>query len=147
LMVGYRHFDKFGIDPLFPFGHGLSYTQFEYRDAQLSGIRFLPEETLTVSLTVVNTGDVAGAEVVQLYIADQQPDDDRPPQSLKGFTKVWLAPSEAKSLSLELPLVQLNIFCPQSNTWQARPGDYTVRLGSSSRDIRLAANFSIVSRT
>jgi len=60
---------------------------------------------------------------------------------------VWLAPSEAKSLSLELPLVQLNIFCPQSNTWQARPGDYTVRLGSSSRDIRLAANFSIVSRT
>lgn len=147
LMVGYRHFDRFGIEPLFPFGHGLSYTQFEYRNVQLSGEYLHPEQCLTVSLTVVNTGDVAGAEVVQLYIADQEPGDDRPPQSLKGFKKLWLAPGEEKSLSLELPLVQLNIFCPQTNSWQPRPGDYTVRLGSSSRDIRLQADFSIVSRT
>ncbi len=146
LMVGYRHFDKYGIAPLFPFGHGLSYTQFEYRDLQLSGEDLQPEQTLTVSLTVVNTGAVAGAEVVQLYMADQQPGDDRPPQGLKGFKKIWLAPGEAKSLSLELPLVQLNIFCPQRNAWQPKPGAYTARLGSSSRDIRLEADFSIVSR-
>ena len=72
LMVGYRHFDKYDIEPLFPFGHGLSYTQFEYRDVQLSGERFLPEDTLTVSLTVKNAGAVAGTEVVQLYVANQQ---------------------------------------------------------------------------
>jgi beta-glucosidase len=145
LMVGYRHFDKAGIAPLFPFGHGLSYTQFEYRDLQLSGEYLQPEQTLTVSLTVVNTGAVAGAEVVQLYVADQQPGEDRPPQSLRGFTKIWLAPGEAKLLSLQLPLVHLNIFCPQRNAWQPKPGAYTARLGSSSRDIRLQADFSIVS--
>jgi beta-glucosidase len=144
LLVGYRHFDKMGIEPLFPFGHGLSYTQFEYRDVQLGGVSFFPEDILSVSLTVINTGDVAGAEVVQLYIAEQQPDDDRPLQSLKGFKKIWLAPGEVKSLSLELSLVQLNIFCAQHNAWRPKPGAYTVRLGSSSRDIRLEANFSIL---
>jgi len=147
LLVGYRHFDKLGIEPLFPFGHGLSYTQFEYRDVQLGGVSFYPEDTLSVSLTVINTGDVAGAEVVQLYIAEQQPNDVRPPQSLKGFKKIWLAPGEAKSLALELPLVQLNIFYPQHDAWRPKPGAYTVRLGSSSRDIRLEANFSIVVAT
>lgn len=146
LMVGYRHFDKRGLNPLFPFGHGLSYTEFEYRDLQLSGESLLPEETLTLSLTLVNTGAVAGAEVVQLYVADQDPGDDRPPQSLKGFKKLRLEPGEARSISLELPIAELNIFCPKSNTWQTKPGAYTARLGSSSRDIRLEAPFFIVSQ-
>lgn len=145
LLVGYRHFDKRGLDPLFPFGHGLSYTEFEYRDLQLSGESLLPEETLTLSLTLVNTGEVAGAEVVQLYVADQDPGDDRPAQSLKGFKKLRLEPGEARSISLELPIAELNIFCPQSNTWKSKPGAYTARLGSSSRDIRLEAPFFIVS--
>ncbi len=144
LLIGYRHFDKLAIEPLFPFGHGLSYTQFEYRDLQLSGETFHPEDTLTISLSVINTGDVAGAEVVQLYIAAQQPGDDRPPQSLMGFKKLWLEPGENRSLSLELPLVQLTVFCPQNNTWESQPGVYIARLGSSSRDIRLEGNFSLV---
>jgi beta-glucosidase len=144
LLVGYRHFDKVGIAPLFAFGHGLSYTQFEFRDVQLSAARFRPGDTMAVTLTVINTGKVAGAEVVQLYIAPEQPDDDRPLQVLSGFKKVWLAPGEAQSLTLEVPMAQLHIFCPRSNTWQPRPGNYTARLGSSSRDIRLRADFSLV---
>jgi beta-glucosidase len=143
LMVGYRHFDKFDIEPLFPFGHGLSYTDFEYCELHLSAQQLLEGDTLTVSFTVKNTGETAGAEVVQLYVADQQPGDDRPPQSLKGFEKLWLDPGESKRVAIELPVSQLNIFCPHSNAWQTKSGTYTARLGSSSRDIRLEANFSI----
>ena len=144
LMVGYRHFDKFAIQPLFPFGHGLSYTRFEYRDLTISADRVSPEELLTLTLTVTNSGDVAGAEVVQLYVADHQPGDDRPPQSLKGFTKLHLDPGESRLVSLQLPLSELNVFCPLSHIWTSKPGAYAVRVGSSSRDIRLEADFTII---
>jgi beta-glucosidase len=143
LMVGYRHFDKYGIEPLFPFGHGLSYTRFDYRDLHLSTERLSADETLTLSLTVTNIGDVAGAEVVQLYIADHEPGDDRPPQGLKGFTKLHLAPGESRQVTLQLPMSALQVFCPQTNTWQSKPGAYSARVGSSSRDIRQEADFTL----
>ena len=143
LMVGYRHFDKFDIQPLFPFGHGLSYTRFAYRDLTISADRVSPEYVLTLTLTVTNIGDVAGAEVVQLYVADNQPGEDRPPQSLKGFTRLHLEPGESRLVSLQLRLSELNIFCPLSQTWQSKPGAYVARVGSSSRDIRLEADFTI----
>ena len=143
LMVGYRHFDKYGIEPLFPFGHGLSYTRFDYADLLLSADRLTPEATLAVSLTVTNSGDVAGAEVVQLYIADHAPGDDRPPQSLKGFAKLHLAPGESQQVSLQLPMSALQVFCPQAKAWQSKPGAYSARVGSSSRDIRLEAEFTL----
>lgn len=143
LFVGYRHFDKFGIAPLFPFGHGLSYTAFAYRDLRLDAAQLSPEQTLTVSLTVQNTGQRAGAEVVQLYIEDQNPGDDRPPRSLKGFRKVWLEPGASQRIDLVLPMSELNVFCPRGNVWRTKPGDYTAHLGSSSRDLRLHANFSL----
>jgi beta-glucosidase len=143
LLVGYRHFDKFNIEPLFPFGHGLSYTQFEYRELTLSAQNLSSEEVLTMSFTLANTGRVAGAEVVQLYVADLAPGDDRPPQSLKGFQKVGLEPGESQQVSLLLSMAELLVFCPQSNQWQVKPGAYSVRVGSSSRDIRLEANFSL----
>jgi beta-glucosidase len=143
LFVGYRHFDKFDIEPLFPFGHGLSYTTFAYRDLQLNATQFSPRQTLSMSLTVENTGQRAGADVVQLYIADQNPGDDRPPQSLKGFMKVWLEPGASQRIQLSLPLSELNVFCPLGNAWRNKPGQYTARLGSSSRDIRLEATFSL----
>jgi beta-glucosidase len=145
LFVGYRHFDKSGIEPLFPFGHGLSYTTFGYRDLQLDAITLSPQQVLTVALTVQNTGSRAGAEVIQLYVLDQSPGDDRPPQCLKGFSKLWLESGESQRIELTLPLCELNVFCPHSNAWRAKPGEYTVRLGSSSRDIRLEANFSLIS--
>jgi len=145
--VGYRHFDKYDIEPLFPFGHGLSYTEFEYCNLRLSAQRFAQGETLALSLSVANTGAVAGAEVVQLYIADQRPGEDRPRQSLKGFQKVWLEPGEKKLVSMTLAVEELNIFCPRENTWQSKPGTYSARIGSSSRDIRLEATFYIVAES
>lgn len=143
LMVGYRHFDKYGIEPLFPFGHGLSYTQFDYRELDPGAGNLSSTEALTLSFTLANSGPVAGAEVIQLYVVDQAPGDDRPPQSLKGFQKVWLEPGESRRVSLLLPMSELFVFCPTGNRWQPKPGDYTACIGSSSRDIRLQANFSI----
>jgi len=146
LFVGYRHFDKFGIDPLFAFGHGLSYTVFTYRDLQLDATHLAPEQALTVSLTVENTGQRAGAEVVQLYIGDRNPGEDRPPQSLRGFRKVWLEPGASQRIELLVPMSALDVFCPRDNAWRGKPGDYIARVGSSSRDIRLEANFSLGAR-
>ena len=143
LMVGYRHFDKYGIQPLFPFGHGLSYTSFVYSDLTTSAVRLSPTDTLTLTLTVSNAGGVSGAEVVQLYVADHVPGDDRPPQSLKGFAKVLLAPGESRQVTMQLQMSALLVFCPDSNAWRAKPGAYSVLVGSSSRDIRLEAGFEL----
>jgi beta-glucosidase len=144
LFVGYRHFDKHGIEPLFPFGHGLSYTTFAYRDLQLDAVQLSPQQTLCLSLTVENTGDRAGAEVVQVYIADRDPGDDRPPQSLKAFRKVWLEPGSSQRVDIALPMSALAVFCPNSDAWRSKPGVYSARVGSSSRDIRLEQAFSLV---
>jgi len=143
LMVGYRHFDKRGIEPLFPFGHGLSYTTFTYTDLQLDAAELSPQDTLAVSFTVANTGARAGSEVAQLYVADQHPGDDRPPQSLKGFAKLSLQPGASQRITLHLPMAELDVFCPQRNRWCTKPGPYAVRIGSSSRDIRLSAQFAL----
>ncbi|MEZ5573192.1 MAG: fibronectin type III-like domain-contianing protein [Halioglobus sp.] len=143
-MVGYRHFDKHHIEPLFPFGHGLSYTTFTYSALQLDATQLSSEAILTLSFTIENTGEREGAEVAQLYVVDEQPGDDRPPQSLKGFVKVWLQPGESRHVTLTVPMSDLTIFCPQHNEWRAKPGTYTARVGSSSRDIRLAGSFELV---
>ena len=144
LMVGYRHFDKHSIEPLFPFGHGLSYTDFEYSDLSVTNDCVTVEDSLQLRCVIRNSGDVAGSEVIQLYIYDQQPGDDRPPQSLKGFRKLCLQPGESSAVTLEVPIADLNIFCPHNNDWRAKPGRYTARVGSSSRDIRLETGFTIV---
>lgn len=143
LLVGYRHFDKFDIEPLFPFGHGLSYTEFDYQDLRLSEKILSVGDTLMVSLSLSNCGDRAGAEVVQLYVVDLQAEDDRPIQSLKGFTKVVLKAGETCSITLALAVTELKIFCPRLNDWKIKSGHFAVRLGSSSRDIRLEAGFEI----
>jgi beta-glucosidase len=147
LMVGYRHFDKHGIEPLFPFGHGLSYTTFEYSDLTLDTAQLSSQDTLTLGFTVANTGTRDAAEVAQLYVYDLLPGDDRPPQSLKGFTKLWLRAGESKQVTLALPITELNIFCPLHSRWQPKPGIYEVRVGSSSRDIRLTAQFELLAAT
>lgn len=94
-------------------------------------------------MNLANCGDVAGAEVVQLYITDQQAGADRPAQSLKGFVKVHLEAGQSRRVSMRLPVCELAIFCPDANQWQIRGGGYLVRLGSSSRDIRLQQAFFI----
>jgi len=147
LLVGYRHFDKHGIKPLFPFGHGLSYTRFGYCDLHLTSDSVSPGDSLEVSFDLVNEGDRAGAEVVQLYLADLQSEPDRPAQALKAFAKIPLAPGERRPVSFTLTHADFAIFEPETGEWQARQGAYEIRVGSSSRDIRLRQGVSLAATT
>jgi beta-glucosidase len=127
LLVGYRWYDAKNQTPLFPFGHGLSYTAFRYSDLKV--------EQTAVKVRVSNIGKRAGAEVVQLYLG--YPDAaGEPPKQLKGFEKVWLKPGEAKVVSLPVSRESLSVWDDGKHDWKVVPGTYTVNVGSSSRDIR-----------
>ncbi len=144
VFVGYRHFDKHNIEPLFPFGHGLSYTTFQYANIRLSRNQIKAGEPLTIELQVKNTGKHEGAEVVQLYIQDVQASVQRPIKELKGFEKVSLKPGQAKVIKFELNDRSLAFYDPAQKRWMVEPGQFKVMVGSSSRDIRLSANFEVV---
>lgn len=134
VLVGYRYLDQQAIAPLFPFGHGLSYTTFEYNGLKLART----SDTWIATVELTNTGNRAGAEVVQLYVAP--PADTplpRPPQELKAFAKVTLAPGETRTVALPLPPRAFQYFDPAVSGWVTAPGDYAIRVGSSSRDLRL----------
>lgn len=140
IFVGYRYYDSKSVEPLFPFGHGLSYTQFEYSDLQVP-VEVHPGETFEVSMTVRNAGEVAGKEVVQLYIKDVESTLERPEKELKGFAKVDLEPGEKKTITVELNQRALSYYDPHQASWVAEEGIFEVLVGSSSRDIRLSEVF------
>ncbi len=134
VFVGYRWLDAHGIAPLFPFGHGLTYTTFAY--ANLRATR-AGDGTTRVSVDITNTGDREGAEVVQLYVAP--PADTpvpRPPQELKAFAKVRLAPGETRTVELPLGPRAFQFWSPDTQGWTTAPGAHELRVGASSRDIR-----------
>jgi beta-glucosidase len=133
IYVGYRHYDKNNIEPLFPFGHGLSYTNFSYSDLKVKK----KGSNLFVSFNISNTGDVDGAEVAQLYLKDLNPTEDRPAQELKHFEKVFLKKGETRRVSMEITRQQMAYFSNQKQKWIFKPGKFEVMVGSSSRDIRL----------
>lgn len=143
IFVGYRHHDTKHIPPLFPFGFGLSYTSFAYGNLRLSAEALQPEDTLTVTLDVTNTGQRAGQEVVQLYVRDEQSSLPRPEKELKGFLKVDLAPGETKTVTLTLGMRALAYFDDARAAWVAEAGRFEVLVGSSSRDIRARAAFTL----
>jgi beta-glucosidase len=133
IYVGYRGFDKHNVAPLFAFGHGLSYTSFDY-----SGLRIaLP----TVTVSVRNSGTRAGAEVAQLYLEPPPSRLDRPVKELKGFARVMLQPGETKAVSFTIDTAAMSFYDPAVHYWVAAPGRYTVLVGASSRDIRATAEF------
>lgn len=135
IFVGYRWFDSKNVKPLFAFGHGLSYTNFEYSKATYRGGK--------VSVTVTNVGPVAGAEVVQLYISDPECSVERPEKELKGFQKVFLAPGESKRISFRITDEALSYFDPASHSWVAEKGTYIAHLAAASDDIRLSVDFKL----
>jgi len=139
---GYRHFDRAQVEPLFAFGHGLSYTTFEYKNLELSSQVLAEGATLSVSCEITNLGDQSGSEAVQLYLSHQNPRLVRPPQELKGFAKVKLAPGETKRVAIELPAKACCFYDPEVHDWVFEPGNFRVLLGASSRDIRLAGAFT-----
>ena len=142
VFIGYRWFEQQNIKPTFVFGHGLSYTQFDLTDIALSAINTTADEGITVTAMVKNTGDVAGAEVVQLYLHDIESSVERPAKELKGFAKVYLAPGESKQISISLNKRDLSFWDITTNNWNAESGSFEVMLGSSLSDIRLTTEFT-----
>lgn len=143
IYVGYRHFDKAGINPLFPFGYGLSYTTFDYRHLKLSRSDLNPDGRIMADVDIANTGKRAGAEVVQLYIHDLHPKIDKPVRELKGFAKVALRPGETKAVQFKISPADLAYFDESGKQWKADAGEYEVEIGASSRDLRQQAVFKL----
>lgn len=136
ILVGYRYFDTKKIEPLYPFGYGLSYTTFEYSNFSAPNEISADTDEFTVSFEVKNTGKVAGKEVAQLYIRDPESSLPRPTKELKGFEKVSLNPGESKKVEIKLNQRALQFYDPQQMKWIAEPGLFEILIGASSRDIK-----------
>ncbi len=136
LFIGYRYYDAKQMPVLFPFGHGLSYTEFEYSNARVSTETFKDVDGLTVTLDVTNTGKFAGREIVQLYVHDQKSSLVRPEKELKGFAKVELQPGETRSVSILLDFRSFAYYHPEYKQWITEDGDFDLLIGASSSDIR-----------
>jgi len=141
IFVGYRYYEYKDLEPLFPFGYGLSYTKFEYGNVELSADEFGPGETLTISIMVTNVGALAGKEVVQLYLRDVETQLVRPLKELKGFSKVELQPGETKQVNFEIQENALAYYDEALNQWKTEPGLFEVFIGGSSHDLQVAARF------
>ncbi|MCO6475153.1 MAG: glycoside hydrolase family 3 C-terminal domain-containing protein [Phaeodactylibacter sp.] len=142
IYVGYRYYETFGVETSFPFGYGLSYTSFSYKNLKLDSDKF--DGALTASIDIVNTGKTAGKEAVQLYLSAPAGSLHKPAMELKGFAKTRLMqPGEKQTLTITIGEKELASFSPGRNAWIAEPGTYTVKIGASSEDIRGEATFTL----
>jgi len=142
IYVGYRYYDTFGVEPAYEFGYGLSYTTFDFGDVELSAKNFT--DRLTASVKVTNTGEMAGREVVQLYLSAPHDGLGKPVRELKGFAKTGiLAPGASETVQITLEGDDLASYYDDRSAWVADAGRYTVGIGSSSRDIRRTADFDL----
>ena len=145
IYIGYRYYDIKNIEPLFPFGFGLSYTTFEYSNIKVSAKNFNDKEGLSVNVTVKNTGKVKGKEIVQLYVSDKECTLQRPKNELKKFTKIELLPGESKEVTFKLDARDFSYYDSKKETWIAESGDFTILAGTSSRDIKLTETVTLKS--
>ncbi len=143
LFVGYRWTDQQKITPLFPFGHGLSYTTFKYGKATMSKNVIENGGTLTITIPITNTGSREGAEVVQLYISDLKPSLPRPVKELKGFRKVTLAPGETQEITFTIERDALCFFDDTRHEWVAEPGKFQAIIAASATDIKAKVPFEL----
>ena len=143
IFVGYRGYDKYQTEPLFPFGYGLSYTTFMYSDLNIEADKIDAKIVITVKFKVTNSGKRTGAEVAELYVSKQNPKISRPVKELKGFEKVFLNPGESKEVTLQLDQRSISFFNTDKHQWDTEPGVYDILVGASSRDIRLSGHFSL----
>jgi beta-glucosidase len=142
VFVGYRWYEKKKVVPLFPFGHGLSYSRFEYSDLDVSPPRIAADGEVHVSVMVSNLGPLAGSEVVQLYVGCRSPGFDGPARQLEGFDKVSLALGERKQVRFTLSARSFSHWNTASAGWAVAPGSFEISIGASSADIRLSAEIS-----
>ncbi len=140
IFVGYRWFDEKHIEPLFPFGFGLSYTTFGYSNLKLTG-QAGSKDSVSVQCDVTNTGSRSGAEIVQVYVGQAHPKLPRPPKELKGFARIYLKPGETGSVSIPLDFGSFAYYDSNQSKWVADEDDFNIEVGSSSRDIRLSGDW------
>jgi len=143
VFIGYRWFEQQKIKPLFSFGHGLSFTQFDISNIKLSKKTVANNDNIVVTATVKNTGLIAGAEVVQLYLRDIKSSVLRPTKELKGFTKVMLQPQETQTVSFKLTMRDLSFWDENTQDWLAEAGEFEVLLGNSLDNISQQAKFTL----
>ncbi len=143
IYIGYRYYEKADKAVRYPFGFGLSYTTFEYSDLKLDKTSMNDDETVKVTFTVKNTGDVAGYEIAQLYVADKESTIYRPVKELKGFRKVWLEPGEIKEVEITLCKRAFAFYNVNINDWCVETGEFDILVGASSADIRLTATVTV----
>ncbi|MDR3220309.1 MAG: glycoside hydrolase family 3 C-terminal domain-containing protein [Dysgonamonadaceae bacterium] len=141
IFVGYRWFEKQNIKPLFPFGHGLSYTAFEYGKASASAKIIAENENITITIPIKNTGNRAGKEVVQLYIGDEKSSVPRPVKELKHFQKIDLQASEEKNVRFTITADDLKFFDDTKHEWTVENGKFKAFIGASSADIKSVLDF------
>ena len=146
IFIGYRYYDKKNMDVLFPFGYGLSYTDFAYDNLRLSKQEATDADTITVSVDVRNIGQRAGAEIIQLYVHNPIGEEIRPEKELRNFAKVFLEPGESKTITMELNGRAFSYYHIGIHDWYAEDGEYEILIGASSRDIRLKQSIQITSK-
>ena len=145
IFIGYRYYDAKEIPVQFPFGYGMSYTTFTYKNPKVSAATFKDVDGLTVSVDVTNTGKVAGKEVVQVYVHDHKSGLVRPPKELKGFAKVELQPGETKTVTLALDFRAFAYYHPAYKQWITEDGEFDILIGASSADIRCTQTVTLQS--
>ena len=143
IYVGYRHYDTNKVDPLFPFGFGLSYTDFEYSNLSIDKKSVSIDDSITISVEIKNKGQYRGAEIIQVYFHDQESELDRPEKELCGFTKMWLEAGEKKTGKITVPIKQLRYYNLDEKQWILESGAIDILVGSSSRDIKLKETINI----
>jgi beta-glucosidase len=141
IFVGYRHFDKSAVKPLFPFGYGLSYTSFTYKNLTISPAS--SDDQVTVAFDVTNTGSRAGADVAEVFVGDHHAPVPRPVKELKGFAKVNLSPGETKNVSVKLDRRAFSYYDVKTHAWTVAPGDFDVFVARSAADIELTGKVTL----
>jgi beta-glucosidase len=145
IFIGYRYYDAKEMPVLFPFGYGLSYTSFAYSHPGVSATHFKDVDSLSVTVDVTNTGDVAGKEIVQVYVHDQKSELVRPHKELKGFTKVSLQPGETKTVSIPLDFRAFAYYHPAYRQWITEDGDFDILIDASAADMRACLTVTLQS--
>jgi beta-glucosidase len=143
VFVGYRQFDRSETKPLFAFGHGLSYTKFEYSGLSVSPQSGNLTDPATVSFGVKNIGQHEGAEIAQLYVGDSHASVPRPLKELKGFAKINLKPGESKQVTLTLDRRAFSFYDVKKSDWNAEAGEFSILVGRASDDIQLKGKFTL----
>jgi beta-glucosidase len=144
IYVGYRYFDEKNIEPLFPFGFGLSYTNFDLSKVKVDTLKLQGEGIFTVSVDVTNTGKMAGAEIVQVYLSEDSAIVPRPPRELQGFEKVHLNPGETKTATISLDQSAFEYYSEETHAFVINPGTFTIHVGNSSRSLPLKGKIEYV---